>query len=132
MDHSHLTEKELLERNRKKVPFHVIINPKITLLDGEPVEFFEGCLSIPEFCGVVPRAKQVRVECYNERGEPQVIEADGWYARILQHEIDHLNGIVFTDRALKETLMLKDQYGKHWGGVPIEDLIERNCIQYLQ
>ena len=76
---------------RAPVPFHVIANPRLELGD-EFVEFYEGCLSVEGFQAVVPRARTVRVEALNHSGEPVVIDATGWYARILQHEIDHLNG----------------------------------------
>lgn len=112
MDHGHLTAEMLKERDRHKVPFHVIINPKLFIEDAETAEFFEGCLSIPEFLAVVPRAKAIRVECLNEKAEPVVIHAKGWYARILQHEIDHLNGILYLDRADSSTIMTQTVYNK--------------------
>ena len=114
MDHSHLTAQQLLERDRVKVPFHVIINPQIYIEETDTAEFFEGCLSVPVFLGVVPRAKTVRVECLDENANPVVIQARGWYARILQHEIDHLKGILFLDRAHLRTLMTEENYVKLW------------------
>jgi peptide deformylase len=83
---------QLSERQRSPILFHVIINPKIYFLDKPSIEFFEGCLSVAGFQAVVARALNVRVECLNERGEQITINAQGWYARILQHEIDHLIG----------------------------------------
>ena len=68
------------------------------------MEFFEGCLSVEGFAAVVSRATHVRVECLNDRAEPVTIEAHGWYARILQHEIDHLNGTLYVDRMNSRTL----------------------------
>jgi len=101
---------ELLTRQKRRpVPYHVIVNPQLTLL-GEPIEFFEGCLSVSGFMAVVPRAERVRVECWNERGEPQAIEANGWYARILQHEIDHLHGTLYLDRMYTRTFMTEEHY----------------------
>jgi peptide deformylase len=88
----------LASRQRAPVEFHVIINPTLTLLGEATVEFFEGCLSVEGFGAIVPRALSVRVECLNERAEPITITAHGWYARILQHEIDHLNGTLYIDR----------------------------------
>jgi len=88
----------LEERNRSVIEFHVIVNPKITLLGDASAEFFEGCLSIEGYQAVVRRAYRVRVECLNEKAEPLTIDAEGWYARILQHEIDHLNGKLYIDR----------------------------------
>jgi len=90
----------LARRQRAPVDFHVIINPQLTLLGDATVEFFEGCLSVEGFGAIVPRALSVRVECLNERAEPITITAHGWYARILQHEIDHLNGTLYIDRML--------------------------------
>lgn len=113
MDHSHLNAQQLAERNRYPVSLHVIINPRIYIEESDDkVEFFEGCLSVPEFVGVVPRAESVCVECLNERGEPVVIQAKGWYARILQHEIDHLNGILYIDKVQLPTLMTAENYSK--------------------
>jgi peptide deformylase len=92
----------LAQRERRPVPFQVIINPAITV-DGPDVEFFEGCLSLAGFSAVVPRAQRARVECLDHNGEPVVIEASGWHARILQHEIDHLQGTLYVDRMLTRT-----------------------------
>src|SRR3954470_15780156 len=75
----------LKERDRKAVPFQVIINPKLTLEGPADVEFFEGCLSLAGFTAMVARARKVRVECLDQQGEPKIIQATGWYARILQH-----------------------------------------------
>lgn len=111
MNLSHLTEEQIAERGRSQVPFHVIINPRL-YLEGENLEFIEGCLSVAGFAGVVPRAESVRVECLNEKGEPIVIQAKGWYARILQHEIDHLNGMLYIDRAQLRTLMTTENFVK--------------------
>jgi peptide deformylase len=102
------------ERERKPVPFHVLINPKISLGGTADVEFFEGCLSLPGFTAVVPRARQVRVECLDHKGNPKVIEASGWYARILQHEIDHLHGTVYVDRMHPRTLMTLENFNRYW------------------
>jgi peptide deformylase len=114
MDHAHLTPEQLKERDRFKVPLHVIVNPKMTIEESEKAEFFEGCLSVPNLLAVVPRAKKVRVDCLDEKGNPVVIHAKGWYARILQHEIDHLNGILFCDRCQVHTLTTDENYMKLW------------------
>src|SRR5688572_5992459 len=93
-----LSPEELQSRGRAPVAFHVIINPTLTVLEAGPVEFLEGCLSVPGYAAVVPRALSVRVEALDHRGRSRVIEASGWYARILQHEIDHLQGRLYIDR----------------------------------
>ena len=111
----------LAERERPPVPFQVVINPVLTL-DAADVEFFEGCLSLPGLTGLVVRARKVRVECLNEHAKPRVIEASGWFARILQHEIDHLNGTLYIDRVDTRSLSTLDNFTKHWQGVPVADM----------
>jgi peptide deformylase len=86
------------EREREPVPFHVIVNPVLRLAPGQDVIFTEGCLSVRGFAARVPRARRVQVEHLDEHGAPRVIDASGWYARILQHEIDHLDGTLYVDR----------------------------------
>jgi peptide deformylase len=109
-----LPGEQVAERERHPVPFHVLINPRLTLLDSGAVEFFEGCLSVAGFTAIVARARQVRVECLNEKAEPVTIEAAGWYARILQHEIDHLNGVLYVDRMNSRSFCTHDNYARHW------------------
>lgn len=113
------------ERGRIPVPFHVVINPKITLREGAPVEFFEGCLSLAGFSAVVPRALAVHVDALDEKAEPVSIDASGWYARILQHEIDHLNGMIYVDRMRNRTLMSVDNHARHWKDLSTVEIIER-------
>jgi peptide deformylase len=102
----------LAEMQRAAVPFHVIINPKLSFLDDSTAEFFEGCLSVEGYMAAVDRALNVRVECLNERGEAITIDAHGWYARILQHEIDHLNGTLYVDRMDTRTLTTVDNMAR--------------------
>jgi peptide deformylase len=117
-----LTEQQTAERERRAVPFHVIINPKL-LPAGQPeIEFFEGCLSLSGFMALVPRYHRVRVECLDENAEARTIEAEGWYARILQHEIDHMNGTVYIDRMHARTFMSLDNYARRWKDVSIPQL----------
>jgi len=79
----------------------VVINPEIKEISDETEMGIEGCLSIPSLHGEVERALAVTVKGQTRRGQPVKIKAKGWLARIFQHEIDHLNGVVFTDRATK-------------------------------
>jgi len=104
----------LKEHDRKPVPSHVIVNPKLTLEGPLDVEFFEGCLSLAGFTAIVPRARKARVECLDHLGEPKVIQASGWYARILQHEIDHLDGTVYIDRMRTRTFMSLENHNRFW------------------
>jgi peptide deformylase len=108
-----LTPAEVAERERRPVPFHVLINPEIELLSSPDVNFFEGCLSLPGFLAIVPRARKVRVRALNEAGEPVQVEAEGWYARILQHEIDHLRGTLYIDRMWSRTFSSIKLHNRH-------------------
>jgi peptide deformylase len=106
-----LKPEEIKIRDRHPVLFHVIINPKITLLEPEnQADFYEGCLSVNGFMGSIPRALKVKVEALTEKGEPISIEAQGWYARILQHEIDHLNGTLYIDHMHTRTFTSVENY----------------------
>jgi peptide deformylase len=112
------------ERERKPVPFHVIINPQLTLAAGSGIEFFEGCLSLSGFTASLPRAHDVSVECLDQRGEPKVIRASGWYARILQHEVDHLHGTLYIDRMHSHTFMTVENFNRYWKDKSIADVRE--------
>lgn len=121
--HQSLTPEQLAERERTPVPFHVILNPRLTLLDKDGhAEFLEGCLSFNGFSALVPRARRVRVECFDHTGEPKVIEASGWYARILQHEIDHLHGTLYIDRMHTRSLMTAENLQRHWKDKSIAEI----------
>jgi len=114
-----LSDEERTAREREAVAFHTIVNPVLEVVDPTPVRFFEGCLSLPGFVAVVPRARAVRVRCLDATGASRTIEAHGWYARILLHEIDHLNGIVYVDRMETRTFMSAEECARHWGGLPV-------------
>lgn len=73
-----------------------LINPEILERNGEQIQM-EACLSFPGYCGWVKRAGQVKVKSLNRQGEPVILEGEGYLARCMQHEIDHLNGILFVD-----------------------------------
>jgi peptide deformylase len=110
------------ETDRQPVPFHVIVNPVLRLGAGEPVDHFEGCLSVEGFHAVVPRARAVTVDALDHRGQPVTIQASGWYARILQHEIDHLNGTLYIDRMRRRTFSNTRNFLAWWQGRPPADV----------
>ena len=78
-----------------------VINPEIVKVSEETLMGVEGCLSIPGLLGEVERHAEVHIKALNRHGQPMKIRAKGWLARIFQHEIDHLNGIMFTERATR-------------------------------
>ena len=92
-------EDEDVEGAPKKV--WAVINPEITKASEETLMGVEGCLSIPGLVGQVERHAEVQVKGLNRHGKPMKVKAKGWLARIFQHEIDHLNGIMFTERAVR-------------------------------
>lgn len=118
------TPEQLAERERGPVPFHVIINPKLTLLEGSTLEFFEGCLSIDGYSAIVPRAQRVRVEYLDEDAVPRTVEVSGWHARILQHEIDHLHGTLYVDRMHSRSLMKMENLRECWKGKSMAEIRE--------
>jgi peptide deformylase len=109
-----ISPERLAERERAPVPFHVIANPVLQIQDDAPRLFFEGCLSVTGFGALTPRHAAVRVTGLDERAEPVEIEARGWYARILQHEIDHLDGRLYVDSMLSRSFMTDASYRKIW------------------
>jgi peptide deformylase len=100
----------------------VVINPQITLEGAADVEFFEGCLSFAGYTAVVARARKVKVESLDHKGNAKTIEATGWYARILQHEIDHLHGTVYIDRMNPRTLMSLDNFNRYWKNKSVKEV----------
>jgi peptide deformylase len=86
------------ERSRDAVPLTVLVNPTVTPIGTEKVVGWEGCLSIPDLRGPVPRWQRVRLEACDREGQPYTVEASNFYARVIQHECDHLEGSVYLDR----------------------------------
>lgn len=80
------------------LPFTVFVNPKITFLTDDLQGFWEGCLSVPGLRGYVERPKKIKVEFINGKGEEQEIVAEGFLSTVIQHELDHLDGILYIDR----------------------------------
>jgi peptide deformylase len=80
---------------------YILINPEITKLSKDTLLGVEGCLSIPGLVGEVERSDAVVIKGLNRRGQPVKVKARGWLARIFQHEVDHLNGELFVDKATR-------------------------------
>jgi peptide deformylase len=96
------------------VPLTVLANPVVTPLAPEIALGFEGCLSVPGLRGVVPRLERVRLEALDRDARPYVIEAQGFFARVIQHECDHLDGRVYLDRMRDlRSLAFIEEFEKH-------------------
>jgi len=101
-----------------EIPLTVLINPVVTPTSEEIEEGWEGCLSVPDMRGVVPRYTAVRLECLDRQGKPVDLVAKDFFARVIQHETDHLNGIVYVDRIRDmRTLSHIAEWQRHWLGV---------------
>jgi len=96
-------EDEEVQEDKPAAPkkLYIVANPEIIAASEETEKGIEGCLSVPDLVGEVERSLHLTVKGLNRRGKPIKIKADGWLARIFQHEIDHLDGVIFTDKALK-------------------------------
>lgn len=110
------------ESSAHDIPLHVVVNPMITPHERELVYDWEGCLSIPDLRGMVPRHPAVRVQGLDREGKPLDYVCRGFEARIVQHEFDHLNGVVFLDRMRDfKTLGYIEEWGRHMGGEKEDD-----------
>jgi peptide deformylase len=107
----------------ERVPLMALINPEITPIGKEIIEDWEGCLSIPDIRGRVPRAQEISVRAYDRQGKRIEMRARGFTARVIQHETDHLDGVLFFDRMKSfESLTFLEEFGRYWSGeeVPAE------------
>jgi peptide deformylase len=101
----------------ERVPLMTIINPEITIVGEEKVEDWEGCLSIPDIRGKVQRARQIVVRALDRKGKRIEVQASDFTARVIQHETDHLNGILFFDRMTSfQSLTFLEEFGRYWSG----------------
>ena len=122
--HAGLSPEELAARERVPVPFHVVVNPRLTVEDPAPAEFFEGCLSATGLTALVRRARGVRVDALDAQGEPVTLRARGWYARILQHELDHLDGTLYLDRCELRSLCTLENHRRFHAGRTVAQVRE--------
>ena len=98
-----------------EMPLMALINPEITLVGEASDEGWEGCLSIPDIRGLVPRVPSIRVQAYDRTGARMAFTASGLPARVIQHENDHLDGVLFLDRMLTlESLTFMEEYRRYW------------------
>jgi peptide deformylase len=113
---------ELRERERVAVPLRVFVNPVLRPVGDETRTFFEGCLSVQGYTALVERSAEVEVTGLDERGQPHTMHVRGWPARILQHEVDHLDGTLYVDRMLSRSFSTTEQARALHGGRPIEEI----------
>jgi peptide deformylase len=105
------------EEEGQDVPEMVVINPEIEVASRELVEDWEGCLSIPDIRGRVPRARQIVLRAFDRQGKKIEMPASGFTARVIQHETDHLDGVLFFDRMKTfQSLTFLDEFGRYWSG----------------
>jgi peptide deformylase len=101
----------------EEVPLMALINPEIEVASRDTVEDWEGCLSIPDIRGRVSRARQIVVRAFDRTGRKMELQASGFTARVIQHETDHLDGILFFDRMKNlQSLTFLDEFGRYWSG----------------
>ena len=106
----------------ERVPLMALINPEITPVGTAVEEDWEGCLSIPDIRGKVPRARDIQVRAYDRRGRRVELSAKGFTARVIQHETDHLDGVLFFDRMEGfETLTFLEEYGRFWNSKDVPE-----------
>jgi peptide deformylase len=117
-----LPEAERLEKEREPFELKVMINPVLREIGTETRDFFEGCLSIKGYTAMVRRHREVSVSYLDENGAPQTWQPRGWSARIVQHEYDHLQGVLYTDRMLPRSFMTEEEFRKRHAGTPIAAL----------
>jgi len=100
---------------RGEIPVTVLVNPDLTILDEELMEDWEGCLSVPDFRGRVPRHQKLRVDAWDRYGNKIQFVAEDFFARVVQHEFDHLMGRVYLDRMRDlSTLAHLAEFQRYW------------------
>jgi peptide deformylase len=111
-----LTPPERAARGRVPYPLQVLVNPRLTPIGAERATFFEGCLSVKGYMALVERALTVEIAGLDEHGKDVSFRVSGWPARILQHEIDHLQGTLYVDRMLTRTFCCNEEASR-WIGL---------------
>jgi peptide deformylase len=117
-----MSEPRRRELGRNALPFAALVNPTLEPVGDETDEFFEGCLSVAGFSALVRRHRAVRVKALDANGEPVEMELAGWPARILQHELDHLAGVLYVDRMDPRTFTTNENFGRWWKARPAHEV----------
>lgn len=116
------TPAERKERERVAFPRRVFVNPVLRAIGDERATFFEGCLSVSGYAALVERAAEVEVTGFDENGAPQTWRVRGWPARILQHEVDHVDGTLYIDRMMTRSFSTVEQARQLYGGKSIAEI----------
>jgi peptide deformylase len=117
-----LRDDERIARGRISLPLVAIVNPVLEIVSEEPAVFFEGCLSVKGWAALVPRARVVEVRGVDPEGRPIAVRAEGWPARIFQHEIDHLRGTLYVDKMISRSFCTSDQLQGRWAGRSVDEI----------
>ena len=119
---SSLSDAERLERGRTPLPLTAIVNPRLAIIGEQRATFFEGCLSVSGWSALVTRALEVEVTGLTPAGDPLALRLSGWPARILQHEVDHLRGVLYVDRMLSRSFAKTELAVQLWAEKPIAEV----------
>jgi peptide deformylase len=119
----HASPEALELRSRTPLPLTVLVNPTVSLLAGAQATFFEGCLSVRGYGALVARAAAVEVHAVDAHARPVHLRLQGWPARIMQHEMDHLNGTLYVDRMISRSLA-SDAELPRLSAMPLPELLQ--------
>lgn len=119
---AHISSEARVLRGRTPLPLTVLINPKLSPVGSAEATFFEGCLSVRGYGALVARAAEVAVEAIDAQGRAVARHLQGWPARIMQHEMDHLNGTLYVDRMISRSLACDAELGR-LGALPVSDVL---------
>jgi peptide deformylase len=117
-----LNRQQRQERERTPFGARAFINPELEIIGDEQMTFFEGCLSVSGWAALVPRARTVRVRGFDVEGQAIEWEVSGWPARILQHEVDHINGTLYIDRMISRTFCSSQELQTRWANSTVDEI----------
>lgn len=120
---SHVSAEARALRGRAPLPLTVFVNPRVTFDSKEQATFYEGCLSVRGYGALVARASAVRVAASDAQGRTFALRLEGWPARIMQHEADHLDGTLYVDRMISRSLACDAELGR-LGAMPVEAVLQ--------
>ncbi|HVY49602.1 MAG TPA: peptide deformylase [Minicystis sp.] len=117
-----LSDDERAERGRTPLPLTVLVNPEMRPVGDAQATFFEGCLSVGGYMALVERRLEVEVKGLDEKGKPVAFTARGWPARIVQHELDHLDGTLYVDRMITRSFCENGEMKARWLGRSVDEV----------